>query len=119
MNIPFLHTAVDFSATGSIDVMEIPAQAIPTKYAIQVTGYDAAGVVAAAGAWDVLLIPSIDGAVFDEASKIVEHVNTAQNNGAVVSSGGSFYPARFWQIKCKALTLGGAAKITVHVLAVK
>lgn len=119
MNMPLLTASVEFSAIGSVDVMEIPAQAIPSKYALEVVGYDAAGAVLAPTSWDVLLLGSLTGAVYPETSKILEHINTAQANGDLVWSAGSFYPARYWQIKCKALVLGGAAKIVVNILGVK
>ena len=119
MNIPLVTALVDFTATGTRVISTLPAQAIPTKFALEVVGYDAAGNVVAPGAWDVLLIGSLTGKTYTEKSKILEHVNTAQDNGDTVYSGANFYPARFYELKCKTLTLGAAAKITVMVLGVK
>lgn len=120
MNIPYLIATAEFTATGTSQAMEIPAQAIPSKYSLEVVGVDSADAVAAPTSWDVLLIPSLSGKVYDEGSKILEHVNTANNNGGVVFSAGSFYPARFWQIKCKSLVLGATAtKIKVMVVGIK
>lgn len=120
MNMPLLSVNADFSATGQQVVHDIGAGAIPTKYAIQVSGFDAAGNVVSPTSWDVLLLGSLDGKTYNEASKILEHVNTSNGNGDVVYSGGSFYPVRFWAIKCKALVLGATAtSIKVTVLGVK
>ena len=120
MNPPLMTGAAEFTAAGSELVMDFPAQAIPTKYALQVTGVDAAGAAAAPTSWDVMLIGSLNKTVFNEASKIIEHVNTAQGNGDTLYSAGSFYPARYWKMKCKALVLGATCvKIKVEVLGVK
>ena len=119
MNMPLVTALVEFTATGTRVISSLPAQMIPTKFSMEVTGYDAAGNIVAPGAWDVLLIGSLTGKAYNEGSKIVEHVNGSQSNGDTVYSGGSFYPARFYELKCKALTLGGAAKIVVAVLGVK
>ena len=119
MNMPLVTALVEFTATGTRVISDLPAQMIPTKFSIEVVGYDAAGAVLAPTSWDILLLGSLTGKVYTEKSKILEHVNTAQDNGDTVYSAGSFFPARFYQIKCKALTLGGAAKIVVMVLGVK
>ena len=119
MNMPLVTALVEFTATGTRVISDIPAQAIPSKFSLEVVGYNAAGAVTAPGAWDVMLIGSLTGKVYTEKSKILEHVQTAQDNGDTVYSAGSFFPARFYQLKCKALTLGGAAKIVVMVLGVK
>jgi hypothetical protein len=120
-NPPLLTGAFEFTATGQIIALpDVLAYDIPTKYSLQVTGVDAAGAAAAPSAWDVLLLASLDGVTYTEASKILEHVNTSNGNGDVVFSAGSFYPARAWAIKCKALTLGATAtKIKVAILGVK
>ena len=120
-NPPLLGANAEFAAIGQVTLLEgNAAQSIPTKYAIQVTGVDAADAAAAPTAWDVLLLASLDGVTFNEASKIVQHVNTANGNGDVVFSAEKFYPARYWAIKCKALTLGATAvKIKVAVIGVQ
>lgn len=117
--MPLVTALIEFTATGTRVISDLPAQAIPSKFSLEVVGYDAAGAIVAPGAWDVLLIGSLTGKVYTEKSKILEHVQTAQDNGDTVYSAGSFFPARFYQIKCKALTLGGAAKIVVMVLGIK
>ena len=119
MNIPILVASVEFTATGVVQTTSLPMQYIPSKYALEVVGYDINGAVIAAGAWDVLLLGSLTGKVFNETSKILEHANGAQSNGDVEWSAGNFYPVRFAQIKCKALALGGASKIVVTVLGIK
>ena len=118
-NMPLVTALVEFTATGTRVISDFPAQAIPTKFSLEVVGYDAAGAVLAPTSWDILLLGSLTGKVYTEKSKILEHVNTAQDNGDTVYSGANFYPARFFQIDCKALVLGGAAKIVVMVLGVK
>lgn len=117
--MPLIVAQVEFTATGTRVISELPAQAIPTKFSLEVIGYNAAGAITAPGGWDVLLIGGLTGKTYTENSKILEHVQTAQGNGDTVYSAGSFFPARFYQIKCKALTLGGASKILVTVLGVK
>ena len=120
MNIPIILDAAEFTATGTALLSEHRAQAIPSKYSMQVTGVDVNGAAAAPTSWDVLLLASLDGLVYNEASKILEHVNTSQGNGDVVFSAGSFYPSLFWQVKCKALVLGATAvKIKVRILGIK
>lgn len=120
-NPPLLGANAEFAATGQTTLLEgNAAQSIPTKYAIQVTGVNAAGAAAAPTAWDVLLLASLDGVTYNEASVILQHVNTANGNGDVVFSAEKFYPARYWAIKCKALTLGATAvKIKVAVIGVQ
>jgi hypothetical protein len=119
MNPPLVTAAAEFTATGTVVVSTNPAQAIPTKYALEVIGLNAAGEVVAPTGWDVLLLGSLTGKTFTEKSKIVEHVNSSQDNGDVVWSGANFYPARYWALKCKTLSLGTAVKILVNVVAVK
>ena len=119
INMPLVSALVEFTAAGAQNVLSTPAQAIPTKYSMEVVGYDSAGAVLAPTSWDVMLIGSLTGKAFTEKSKIVEHINTSQDNGDTVYSSDKFYPARYWQIKCKSLVLGGAAKIVVMILGVK
>jgi hypothetical protein len=120
-NPPLLTGNAEFTATGEVVLVEgVAAQSIPTKYSLQVTGVDAAGAAAAPTAWDVLLLASLDGVTYNEASKIIEHVNGTNGNGDVLFTQDKFYPARFWAIKCKALTLGApAVKIKAAVLGVE
>ena len=118
MNPLLMSAAAEFTATGQVQIGTIPAQAVPTKYALQVTGVDANGAVVAVTAWDVQLIGGLDNLAFNESSKILEHVQTSQKNGDTIYSSGAFFPARYWVIKCKALTLGAAVKIKVQAIGV-
>lgn len=119
MKIPLLSANMEFTTTGQQVVCDFGAGYIPSKYSMEVVGLNAAGAVVAPSAWDVLLLASLDGKVYNEASKILEHVNTSNGNGDVVFSAGNFYPARFWAVKCKALTLGAlATKISVSILGI-
>ena len=98
----------------------MPFQCIPNKFALQVTGLNAAGAAQIPTSWDVMLLASIDGIAYNEASLIVEHVNTANGNGDVVwqpTTAKSFYICRFLLVKVKSLVLGAAAtRIKVSVL---
>jgi len=120
-NPPLLTGGFEFAAAGQIIALpDVMAYDVPTRYSMQVTGVDANGDAAAPTAWDVLLLASLDGVTYTEASKIIQHVNTSNGNGDVVFSAGSFYPARAWAVKCKTLTLGATAvKIKVAILGVK
>ncbi len=121
-NPPLVSGSFEFAATGQTTVFPDLATVydVPTKYSMQVTGVDANGAAAAPTSWDVLLLASLDGVTYIEASKILEHVNTSHSNGQVIFSAGSFYPARAWAVKCKALDLGATAvKIKVAILGVK
>lgn len=119
-NPPLITGEFEFTAIGQITVLpDVMAYDVPTRYSMSVTGYDANGAVAIPTAWDVLLLASLDGVNYVEASKILEHVNTSHSNAQVIFSAGSFYPARAWAVKCKGLNLGPAAKIKVAILGVK
>jgi len=126
MYLPLFHLEKDFTAEGSYNPFTvesatvIPLYPIPNKYALQVTGLDAAGAVQVPTSWDVLLLASLDNLAYNEASLIVEHVNTSNGNGDVVwqnTSTKSFYVCRFLLVKVKALVLGASAtRIRVSVL---
>ena len=123
--IPIVSFKYEFTAASSTPVTPsietsnpIPFQHIPKSWALQVTGYDVNGAVAAPTSWDVLLLGSLDN-TFAEGSKMLEHVNTASANGVTVFSGANSYPTSFVGLECKALTLGvSAVKIVVTVLGV-
>jgi len=115
----------DFTTTGTYNLFTSVPELIPllrslNKWAIQVTGLDANGAIAAPTSWDVMLLGSLDNIAYNETSLIAEHVNTSSSNGDVVwqtTSSKSFYLCRFCLIKVKALVLGATAtKIRVTIM---
>ena len=124
--IPIIRFTREFTASSSTPVKvdyeplePISFQHIPKAWALQVTGYDAAGAVVASSAWDVLLVGSLDDAAFNETSKILENVSGTQQNGDVVFSGASSFPTNYAAVICKTLTLGmTCTRIVVSVLGV-
>ena len=122
--IPVVSFKYEFTASGGVVTPSLetsnpaPFQHIPKAWALQVTGYDVNGAVAAPTSWTVLLLGSLDK-VFADGSVILQHVNTASANSVVVFSGASSFPCNFVGLKCSALTLGATAiKIVVTVLGV-
>ena len=120
--IPVVSFKYEFTASGGVVTPSLetsnpaPFQHIPKAWALQVTGYDVNGSVAAPTSWTVLLLGSLDQ-VFADGSVIAQHVNTASANSVLVWSVDK--PVNFVGLKCSALTLGATAvKIVVTVLGV-
>ena len=125
--IPIISFKYEFTAASSTPVTPtieasdpIPFQHIPKSWALQVTGYDINGAVVAPSEWDVMLLGSLDGVVYDESSLLVAHVQGVNANGATAWPLVSIdKPVNFMALKCKTLTLGATAvKIVATVLGV-
>ena len=93
---------------------------IPTIWALQVTGLNAAGANVAAGAWSVSAQASLDGIGYDgdTTTALLSHVSGTNADGAVVKSNSSFMAARYVRLHCTSLTLTNAAAIYVSLLGV-
>lgn len=116
-------TSAPFQVPEQNEGVNVPFSYIPSRWALQVTGLNAAGAITAPSAWDVIIQPSLDGIAWNDMSTpMLEHVNGTNGNGDVVwsgAAGATFRGLRFLKIDVKTLTLGTATKILVTLMGLK
>jgi len=121
LHAPVLYSQQNsFTTTGTQEIVTTSAsgikmQAVPSKFALQVSGLNSSGTTQAASAWNVALEGSLDGYNW---TAIQTHVSGTNADGVVVWGGSNFYEVNYIRLHCISLTLGSAAKILVTALGV-
>ena len=108
MPIGFDNNAQVYTATSSGDT--IGTSNVYKSFAIQVVSTDAA-----ATAWNVVLEGSLDSVNF---TTILTHTQ-ATGDKAILFSGATLFPVKYFRSRVNSITLGSATNIVVYIIGVQ